>query len=721
LPDVLAKEAIPLILVSAKCETPLTERAVDPAQVEDDLTRSITGIHTMRISDANPDSYRRTVHTLLECIVDNISGECFGDCLTVLIFLRVLTSAAERTRSTSQTRRRALSGALRTTSPRPPGVPNHSRASSEFTGSQVKERRYAKQDSSNGDYSGKLLGVPITHPREAVQTTFFESGSDDSPTSLHFSDDDAEKFGESNSSLPDTGATFDELIDRLLCQPSSKTDVKFVAIFLALYRNFAPPSRVLDAIIYRFDALDDATSPSMLKNVHQSRHVAILEQWASTYPGDFAHPRTLRHLRTFVHRLSEMPIFSAAAKMLTHDLEAVHENDDTHWAYCDRDREDYANVRRGSSSSTASTLIDDPSFFTTELDYSATMKEVTAPDTLPPPANHILSSVEAAQRHSALLQPIPRYPITKIHWHALMDLPTEIIAQEITRIDWIMFSANRPRDLIRHISLAPHQKADCSRNLLHINRKIDHFNHVAIWVANFILLRDKAKHRARMMTKFIHVARRLREMNNYSSLGAILAALKSSPIHRLQASRDLVDPADGRVWLKLDVLMGPSRSYAAYRLAWQNSPAERIPYLPVHRRDLITAEQGNRTFLDDEPSPLPSHPSSSSADSAPASASFMSSSAASFATAATTLTTTTASAPARRINWKKFEIMGETVVGLQAAHDAQYRSLGGFKGNDQVRELILDAKLLRDDEVCFFFFLPALSPVSLSLTGSPFH
>jgi hypothetical protein len=83
----------------------------------------------------------------------------------------------------------------------------------------------------------------------------------------------------------------------------------------------------------------------------------------------------------------------------------------------------------------------------------------------------------------------------------------------------------------------------------------------------------------------------------------------------------------------------------------------------------------------------------------------MSSSAASFATAATTLTATTASAhtpwPARRINWKKFEIMGETVVGLQAAHDAQYRSLGGFKGNDQVRELILDAKLIRDEEVCF--------------------
>jgi hypothetical protein len=622
---------------------------------------------------------------------------------------QVLTIAADRTRSTSQTRRRALSGALRATSPRPPGVPNHSRASSEFTGSQHKERRYAKQDSSNGDYSGsKLLGVPIAHPKEQVQTTFFESGSDDSPTSAQFPEDDEENFGESSSSLPEQGMTFDELIDRLLAQPSSKTDVKFVAIFLALYRHFAPPSRVLDAIIKRFDALEEGNSPSMLKTVHQSRYIAVLEQWASNYPGDFAFPRTLRHLRTFVHRLSEMSIFSAAAKMLSHAMEAVHEDDDTHWAYCDRDREDYADTRRNSSSSTASTLIDDPSFFTTELDYSATMKEVTAPDTLPPPANHILSSVEAAQRQSALLQPIPRYPITKVHWHALMEIPVDIIAEEITRIDWVMFSANRPRDLLRHISLPSHQKADCSRNLLHINRKIDHFNHLAVWVANFILLRDKAKHRARMMTKFIQLARRLREMNNYSSLGAILAALKSSPIHRLQSSRDLVDPIDGRVWLKLDILMAPSRSYAAYRLAWQNSTSERIPYLPIHRRDLITAEQGNRTFLDDEPSSLPSQPSSSTADPESASASFMSSSAASFATAATTLTTATASAQAaRRINWKKFEIMGETIVGLQAAHDAQYRSLGGFKGNDQVRELILDVKLLRDEEVCQR--LPALS------------
>jgi hypothetical protein len=73
---VLSKEAIPLILVSSKCETPLAERAVDPAEVEDDLTRSINGINTMRISDANPDTYRRTVHTLLECIVDNVSGQC---------------------------------------------------------------------------------------------------------------------------------------------------------------------------------------------------------------------------------------------------------------------------------------------------------------------------------------------------------------------------------------------------------------------------------------------------------------------------------------------------------------------------------------------------------------------------------------------------------------------------------------------------------------------
>jgi hypothetical protein len=55
--------------------------------------------------------------------------------------------------------------------------------------------------------------------------------------------------------------------------------------------------------------------------------------------------------------------------------------------------------------------------------------------------------------------------------------------------------------------------------------------------------------------------------------------------------------------------------------------------------------------------------------------------------------------PGTRINWRKFEIMGDVIVSLQRAQEAQYGSLGSFRGNEQLRELVLDAKLVRDEEV----------------------
>ena len=101
--------------------------------------------------------------------------------------------------------------------------------------------------------------------------------------------------------------------------------------------------------------------------------------------------------------------------------------------------------------------------------------------------------------------------------------------------------------------------------------------------------------------------------------------------------------------------MNPSRSHAAYRLAWDNSSSERIPYIPLSLRDLTTAEQGNPTFIGDEQT--------------------------------------------GRINWKKFEVMGEVIVGLQKAQGLPYRGLGNGRMGEQARELVMDVKLVKDEEV----------------------
>lgn len=86
----------------------------------------------------------------------------------------------------------------------------------------------------------------------------------------------------------------------------------------------------------------------------------------------------------------------------------------------------------------------------------------------------------------------------------MIDTPEEDIARELTRIDWIMFSSIRPRDFVRHVSLTTNQKKKC-KSLENVDRMICHFNHVAFWVANLVLLRDKPKHRAKALEKFMAV------------------------------------------------------------------------------------------------------------------------------------------------------------------------------------------------------------------------
>lgn len=638
LADAITKASLPTILISCKCDTPLDEREVDPARVEENAKRAINSISTLQISEFHPETHRRGIFMLLNTIVNTQPEQYF--------------------RSSSANRRRAASNALRPVSPRNSGTLGHARSSSDYTGSLHKDPRRSRHDSTltTGHGSGDRLRVQATedHP---MQSSFLleESASEPSRASSQSSASvDPAALGTTaiSTAFSENGATFDELVDRLLAQPTSKTDLKFAAIFLALYRKFAAPGRLLEAIVERFDALEHNGSPQILKTQTQLRYLSIVEQWAKLYGGDFAYPQTTRRLRTFVMKLAELRIFAQAAREIHIDIENVQEDDDTDWAYCDKDRETSGD--RTSMSSTASTLIDDPTF-SAERDLSgSTINEEEPYDRLPKFANQVMANVELAQKQAQQFQSVPRILLTKVQWRALMEQPDDVIARELTRMDWIMFSSIRSRDLVRHCSLSKAQKAAC-KNLAHVDRMIEHFNQLASWVANYVLFRDKPKHRALMLEKFMRIARKVRELNNYNALGAIIAGVKSTSVHRLTATRELLPAAVGKDWMRLEALMAPSRSHSAYRLAWENSSSERIPYLPLHRRDLATAEEGNKTFLGDDSE--------------------------------------------GRINWKKFEIMGDVIVSLQKAQGVRYGNLGNGQGEQIIKELVMDVKLVNDEDV----------------------
>ena len=144
---------------------------------------------------------------------------------------------------------------------------------------------------------------------------------------------------------------------------------------------------------------------------------------------------------------------------------------------------------------------------------------------------------------------------------------------------------------------------------------------------------------------------KLRELNNYNSLGALLAGMNSTALHRLHATRELIPSVILKDFMKLEILMGTQRSHSAYRLAWKNTHSERLPFLPLHRRDLISVADGSKTFLGEG---------------------------------------------CNLVNWRKFEIMGEMVMDLQNVLDMPYNLISV---NGHLRGLIVGTKIVKDDDV----------------------
>ncbi|KAL8650858.1 MAG: hypothetical protein Q9210_003577, partial [Variospora velana] len=462
------------------------------------------------------------------------------------------------------------------------------------------------------------------------------------------------------------GVNFKGLVDRLLSRPTSRADISFVSIFLCFYRQFAAPSDLLAAIISRFESVDPKASQHTSRLTTQLRYLSVLATWVYGYPGDFAHPFTRVKMSNLVSALRSQRPFSMAVKEINSRLDVVSENDDTYWAHSDTSRS-MSNSPEGSSTTppiqgvfptpsaqtpTEGETVDD---WADDKEVRATKRGSAAPSTMSTSsrsnasAQASLKPFEGAQAQLWPSKASPRATLSKIHWHLFMELSDEDLARELTRIDWALFSSVRPRDLVRHVSLCEEDKSKC-KDLENVRKMIDQFNHTAFWIANIILLRDKPKHRAKALEKCMAIAWKLRQLNNYNSLGAVVAGINGTAVHRLSQTRELIPHNVQKQFMRLEILMGTQKSHFPYRLAWSNTSTERIPFLPLHCRDLASAEEGNPTFLGGDNN---------------------------------------------RINWKKFEILGEVVINIQQSQSIPYTSI---MRNESVQRLIQDVKITKDED-----------------------
>lgn len=169
----------------------------------------------------------------------------------------------------------------------------------------------------------------------------------------------------------------------------------------------------------------------------------------------------------------------------------------------------------------------------------------------------------------------------------LHDFHSLEVAEQLTLLDAELFyKIEIPEVLL----WAKEQNEEKSPNLTQFT---EHFNNMSYWVRSIIMLQEKAQDRERLLLKFIKVMKHLRKLNNFNSYLAILSALDSAPIRRLEWQKQT---SEGLA--EYCTLIDSSSSFRAYRAALSEVEPPCIPYLGLILQDLTFVHLGNPDHIE---------------------------------------------------------------------------------------------------------------------------
>uniref|UniRef100_A0A9J7Y848 CRK SH3-binding GNRP n=1 Tax=Cyprinus carpio carpio TaxID=630221 RepID=A0A9J7Y848_CYPCA len=169
----------------------------------------------------------------------------------------------------------------------------------------------------------------------------------------------------------------------------------------------------------------------------------------------------------------------------------------------------------------------------------------------------------------------------------LHDFRSHEIADQLTLLDAELFyTIEIPEVLL----WAKEQNEEKSPNLTQFT---EHFNNMSYWVRSLIIQQEKAQDREKLLLKFIKIMKHLRKLNNFNSYLAILSALDSAPIRRLEWQKQTSEGLE-----EYCTLIDSSSSFRAYRAALADVEPPCIPYLGLILQDLTFVHLGNPDLID---------------------------------------------------------------------------------------------------------------------------
>ncbi|XP_071963091.1 ras guanyl-releasing protein 3-like [Antedon mediterranea] len=120
-----------------------------------------------------------------------------------------------------------------------------------------------------------------------------------------------------------------------------------------------------------------------------------------------------------------------------------------------------------------------------------------------------------------------------------------------------------------------------------LERSVGLFNGLSMWIQCMVLSRHTPKQRAEVMEKFVNVAVRLQELNNFNTLMAVVGGLSHSSLARLRQTNSHISPEKQKIITEMTELLSSTSNFSNYRKALNEAKGFKIPILGVHLKDLV--------------------------------------------------------------------------------------------------------------------------------------
>ncbi|XP_075116595.1 RAS guanyl-releasing protein 4 [Leptodactylus fuscus] len=153
---------------------------------------------------------------------------------------------------------------------------------------------------------------------------------------------------------------------------------------------------------------------------------------------------------------------------------------------------------------------------------------------------------------------------------------------------------------ISHLDYQRYTLQSSLREIPRLERSVNLCNSISQWVQLMILNRPSPQQRAEVFTKFIQVTQKLRKLQNFSTLMAVIGGLCHSAISRLKETHSYLSHDVLKTLSEMTELLSSSSNYSTYRRVYNECGGFKIPILGVQLKDLVSLNEALPDYLENK-------------------------------------------------------------------------------------------------------------------------